>query len=330
MDNKTYIDELFDIGFIKQYEYTSKELFKKYVRKNIEMKLHLFSNIVDKENIFEYEKKTTKHEKFLSDILEKCYKRTVLVRHNNLNIEEMDNIAYDIVHERIMIDSIDNIILLEEIKYLSDNSDIEEILNVAYLYLLEIEIYKYFDIFNFNWKNNNNKNYIKDKIKCLSIQKQYYKQEMISKISNKNYKDNLYEYKKFVGLLSTFSITEIYNKTYDLSTINDIYKIKYLLTVNDRDNIYIEKDGQIRKRLEEKRRYKLFTQDMLNKYKKLIEKKDSDINKLEKENSLLQEENNIKQNTIINYANCINEYNNLSWIKKLRNIFKKDNIKLLN
>ena len=69
--------------------------------------------------------------------------------------------------------------------------------------------------------------------------------------------------------------------------------------------------------------------DRLNKYKKLIEKKDSNINKLEKENSLLQEENNIKQNTIINYANCINEYNNLSWIKKLRNIFKKDNIKLL-
>ena len=79
----------------------------------------------------------------------------------------------------------------------------------------------------------------------------------------------------------------------------------------------------------EKRRYKLFTQDMLNKYKKLIEKKDSYIKKLEKENSLLQEKINIKQNTITNYANCINEYNNLSWIKNLRNIFKKDNIKLL-
>lgn len=329
MDGKTYIDELFDIRFIKKYEYTSKELFKKYVRKNIEMKLHLFSNIVDKENIFEYEKKATKLEKSLINILEKCYKRTVLIRHNNLNMEEMDSIAYDIVHEKIMIDSIDNIILLEEINYLSNRSDIVEILNIAYFYVLEIEIYKYFDIFSFNWKNNNNKNYIKDKIKCLFIQKQYYKKEMISKISNKNYKENLYEYKKFVGLLSTFSITEIYNKTYDLSTINDIYKIKYLLTVNDRDNLYIEKDGQIKKRIEEKRRYKLFAQDMLTKYKKLIEKKDSNINKLEKENSLLQEENDIKQNTIMNYANCINEYNNLSWINKLKNIFKKDNIKLL-
>lgn len=329
MDGKTYIDDFFDIGFIKQYEYTSKELFKKYVRKNIEMKLHIFSNMVDKESIFEHAKKLPKLEKNLIDILERCYKRTILVRHNNFNIEEMNSIAYDIVYEKIMIESIDNIILLEEINYLSNKSDILEILNVAYFYFLEIEIYKYFDIFNFNWKNNNNKNYINDKIKCLSIQKQYYKQEMISKILNTNYKDNLYEYKKFVGLLSTFSIKEIYNKTYDLSIINDIYKIKYLLIVNDRDNLFIEKDGQIRKRLMEKRRYKLFTQDMLNKYKKLIEKKDSYIKKLEKENSLLQEKINIKQNTITNYANCINEYNNLSWIKKLRNIFKKDNIKLL-
>lgn len=167
----------------------------------------------------------------------------------------MDSIAYDIVHEKIMIKSIDNIILLEEINYLSNRSDSVEILNVSYFYLLEIEIYKYFDIFNLNWKNNNNKNYINDKIKCFFIQKQYYKQEMISKILNKNYKDNLYDYKKFVGLLSTFSITEIYNKTYDLSTINDIYKIKYLLTINDRNNLYIEKDVHIRKRLMEKRRY---------------------------------------------------------------------------
>lgn len=167
----------------------------------------------------------------------------------------MDSIAYDIVHEKIMIESIDNIILLEEINYLSNRSDSVEILNVSYFYLLEIEIYKYFDIFNLNWKNNNNKNYINDKIKCFFIQKQYYKQEMISKILNKNYKDNLYDYKKFVGLLSTFSITEIYNKTYDLSTINDIYKIKYLLTINDRNNLYIEKDVHIRKRLMEKRRY---------------------------------------------------------------------------
>jgi len=44
----------------------------------------------------------------------------------------------------------------------------------------------------------------------------------------------------------------------------------------------------------------------------------------------IKKENDIKQNTIINYANYINEYNNLSWIKKLSKIFKKDNIKLLN
>ena len=56
----------------------------------------------------------------------------------------------------------------------------------------------------------------------------------------------------------------------------------------------------------------------------------SAIRKLEKENNVLKKENDIKQNTIINYANCINEYNNLSWIKKLSKIFKKDNIKLLN
>ena len=62
---------------------------------------------------------------------------------------------------------------------------------------------------------------------------------------------------------------------------------------------------------------------------RLIEKKDSSISKLEKENTQLQKENDIKQNTIINYANCINEYNNLSWIKKLKRILKKDDIKLL-
>ena len=64
-------------------------------------------------------------------------------------------------------------------------------------------------------------------------------------------------------------------------------------------------------------------------YKRLIEKKDSSISKLEKENTQLQKEIDIKQNTIINYANCINEYNNLSWIKKLKRILKKDDIKLL-
>ena len=69
---------------------------------------------------------------------------------------------------------------------------------------------------------------------------------------------------------------------------------------------------------------------MLDKYKNLIEDKDFSIRKLEEEKALLQKENDVKQNTIMNYANCINEYNNLSWIKKLKKIFKKDNIKLLN
>ena len=195
------------------------------------------------------------------------------------------------------------------------------------MYILEWEIYNYYNIERIQWKNEKQKQYILNKVKYSSVLQNKIKQDLIQ--DGNVSKKNVYLYNKTIAIISTYPIKEIVNK-YNEKVLTDIYKIKYLLTLDSKlqkcsDNKILEKKNETI--IVE---HKSFFKELLDKYKKLIEKKDYNISKLEKENNILQQDNEIKQNTIINYANSINEYNNLSWIKKLGKIFKKDNIKLLN
>ena len=318
-----YIELLLDTNFLNEYKYVTKEQFLFFVKMHIDKVLRQIE--ISNFNYIEH-KYANNLEQKIYDILDSSIKLYSCVLTNELNEEDLDKVIYELVKRKVFNDVIDNITVLEEIEYLQIDN-VTEKLKFIYYYLLELEIYNYYSIERIKWKNEKQKQYISNKVKYSSILQNRIKQEFIQNGSLS--KKDLYLYNKTIGIISTYPIKEIINK-YNDKILTDVYKIKYLLTLESKlqkcsDNKMLEKKNETI--IIE---HKSFFKELLDKYKKLIEKKDSSIRKLEKENDVLQKENDIKQNTIINYANCINEYNNLSWIKKLRKIFKKDNIKLLN
>lgn len=318
-----YIELLLDTNFLNEYKYVTKEQFLFFVKMHIDKVLRQIE--ISNFNYIEH-KYANNLEQKIYDILDSSIKLYSCVLTNELNEEDLDKVIYELVKRKVFNDVIDNITVLEEIEYLQIDN-VTEKLKFIYYYLLELEIYNYYSIERIKWKNEKQKQYISNKVKYSSIFQNRIKQEFIQNGSLS--KKDLYLYNKTIGIISTYPIKEIINK-YNDKILTDVYKIKYLLTLESKlqkcsDNKMLEKKNETIV-IE----HKSFFKELLDKYKKLIEKKDSSIRKLEKENDVLQKENDIKQNTIINYANCINEYNNLSWIKKLRKIFKKDNIKLLN
>lgn len=318
-----YIKMLCDTSFLDNYKYVSKEEFiifiKIHINKLLEkIEIKNYSNI-DKDNFNDIEKE------ILNSLINSInlYKNVI---ENEIKEDIIDNVIYDLVKRKVINDTIDNLILLEEIDYLRIDNTINKLKNIYY-YLLECEIYNYYNIERIQWKNEKQKQYILNKVKYSSVLQNKIKQDLIQ--DGNVSKKNVYLYNKTIGIISTYPIKEIINK-YNEKVLTDIYKIKYLLTLDSKlqkcsDNKILEKKNETI--IVE---HKSFFKELLDKYKKLIEKKDYNISKLEKENNILQQDNETKQNTIMNYANSINEYNNLSWIKKLGKIFKKDNIKLLN
>ena len=318
-----YIDMLFDTKFLNGYKYVSKEQFIIFIKMHIDKILKQI-DIVNFANI-EYSA-LNNIEQEIYNILASSIKLYSSILEDELKDEELDNVIYELVKRKIFNDAIDNIIILEEIEYLKIDNIIDKLKSIYY-YLLELEIYNYYNVENLKWKNEKQKQYVINKVKYSSLLQNKIKQEFIQ--NGTLTKKNTYLYNKTIGIISTYPIKEIIIK-YNDKILTDIYKIKYLVTLESKlqkccDNKILEKRNETIV-IE----HKSFFKELLDKYKRLIEKKDSSISKLEKENTQLQKENDIKQNTIINYANCINEYNNLSWIKKLIKIFKKDDIKLLN
>lgn len=318
-----YIEMLFDTKFLNDYKYVSKEQFMIFIKMHI-TKILKQIDIVNFANI-EYNA-LNNIEQEIYNILASSIKLYSSILEDELKDEELDNVIYELVKRKIFNDAIDNIIILEEIEYLKIDNVIDKLKSIYY-YLLELEIYNYYNVENLKWKNEKQKQYVINKVKYSSLLQNKIKQEFIQNVTLT--KKNMYLYNKTIGIISTYPIKEIIIK-YNDKILTDIYKIKYLVTLESKlqkcsDNKILEKRNETIV-IE----HKSFFKELLDKYKRLIEKKDSSISKLEKENTQLQKENDIKQSTIINYANCINEYNNLSWIKKLKRIFKKDDIKLLN
>ena len=316
-----YMEILLDTNFLNEYKYVTKEQFIFFVKMHIDKLLRQIE--ISNFNAIEHNN-TNNLEQKIYDILDSSIKLYSCVLEDELNEEDLDKVIYELVKRKVFNDVIDNIIVLEEIEYLQIYN-ITEKLKFIYYYLLELEIYNYYSIERIKWKNEKQKQYVSNKVKYSSLLQNKIKQDFIDNGSLS--KKDMYLYNKTIGIISTYPIKEIINK-YNDRILTDVYRIKYLLTLESKlqkcsDNKVLEKKNETIV-IE----HKSFFKELLDKYKKLIEKKDSSIRKLEKENNVLKKENDIKQNTIINYANCIN--NNLSWIKKLSKIFKKDNIKLLN
>ena len=317
-----YIEILLDTNFLNDYRYVSKEQFMIFIKMHI-TKILKQIDIVNFANI-EYSA-LNNIEQEIYNILASSIKLYSSILEDELKYEELDDVIYELVKRKIFNDAIDNIIILGEIEYLKIDNVIDKLKSIYY-YLLELEIYNYYNVENLKWKNEKQKQYVINKVKYSSLLQNKIKQEFIQ--NGTLTKKHMYLYNKTIGIISTFPIKEIIIK-YNDKILTDIYKIKYLVTLESKlqkcsDNKILEKRNETIV-IE----HKSFLKELLDKYKRLIEKKDSSISKLEKENTQLQKENDIKQNTIINYANCINEYNNLSWIKKLKRILKKDDIKLL-
>lgn len=317
-----YIEILLDTNFLNDYRYVSKEQFMIFIKMHI-TKILKQIDIVNFANI-EYSA-LNNIEQEIYNILASSIKLYSRILEDEPKYEELDDVIYELVKRKIFNDAIDNIIILGEIEYLKIDNVIDKLKSIYY-YLLELEIYNYYNVENLKWKNEKQKQYVINKVKYSSLLQNKIKQEFIQ--NGTLTKKNMYLYNKTIGIISTFPIKEIIIK-YNDKILTDIYKIKYLVTLESKlqkcsDNKILEKRNETIV-IE----HKSFLKELLDKYKRLIEKKDSSISKLEKENTQLQKENDIKQNTIINYANCINEYNNLSWIKKLKRILKKDDIKLL-
>lgn len=316
-----YIEILLDTSFLNEYKYVTKEQFIFFVKMHIDKILRQIE--ISNFNAIEHNYANNLEQK-IYDILESSIKLYSCVLTDELNGEDLDKLIYELVKRKVFNDVIDNIIVLEEIEYLQIDN-ITEKLKFVYYYLLELEIYNYYSVESIKWKNEKQKQYVSNKVKYSSLLQNKIKQDFIDNGSLS--KKNMYLYNKTIGIISTYPIKKIINK-YDDKILMDVYKIKYLLTLESKlqkccDNKVLEKKNETIV-IE----HKSFFKELLDKHKKLIEKKDSSIRKLQKENIVLQKENDIKQNTIINYSNCINEYNNLSWVKKLSKIFKKDNIKL--
>lgn len=272
---------LLDTNFLNEYKYVTKEQFIFFVKMHIDKLLRQIE--ISNFNAIEHNN-TNNLEQKIYDILDSSIKLYSCVLEDELNEEDLDKVIYELVKRKVFNDVIDNIIVLEEIEYLQIYN-ITEKLKFIYYYLLELEIYNYYSIERIKWKNEKQKQYVSNKVKYSSLLQNKIKQDFIDNGSLS--KKDMYLYNKTIGIISTYPIKEIINK-YNDRILTDVYRIKYLLTLESKlqkcsDNKVLEKKNETIV-IE----HKSFFKELLDKYKKLIEKKDSSIRKLEKENNVLK------------------------------------------
>ena len=276
-----YMEILLDTNFLNEYKYVTKEQFIFFVKMHIDKLLRQIE--ISNFNAIEHNN-TNNLEQKIYDILDSSIKLYSCVLEDELNEEDLDKVIYELVKRKVFNDVIDNIIVLEEIEYLQIYN-ITEKLKFIYYYLLELEIYNYYSIERIKWKNEKQKQYVSNKVKYSSLLQNKIKQDFIDNGSLS--KKDMYLYNKTIGIISTYPIKEIINK-YNDRILTDVYRIKYLLTLESKlqkcsDNKVLEKKNETIV-IE----HKSFFKELLDKYKKLIEKKDSSIRKLEKENNVLK------------------------------------------
>ena len=316
-----FISELIDLDFLNDYKYIEKDQFLLFV------KLHI-DKILEQIDFLDVDFKEYDTSNIIEKIIINALKSSAEIYYNILNKEqsdeELDIIIHELIRRKVYANSIDNIILLEEIEYLQIPNVVEK-LKAVYYYLLELEIYNYFSIEKLKWKNQRQKEYYLDRMKYSSMLQSKIKQEFIQ--SGNTDKQDMYTYSKTIGFISTYPMREIINQ-YDDSVLMDVYKIKYLLTLDSKlqkcsDNKQLEMKNKALKN-----DHKDFFKEVIEKYKTIVEEKDITIKKLEKDNESLIGEKVTKQEEIKKYVDYIEEYNNLSWFEKIKRAFKKDSIKL--
>ena len=316
-----FMSELIDLDFLNDYKYIAKDQFLLFV------KLHI-DKILEQIDFLDVDFKEYSTSNSIEEIIINALKSSAEIYYNILNKEqsdeELDIIIHELIRRKVYANSIDNIILLEEIEYLQIPNVVEK-LKAVYYYLLELEIYNYFSIEKLKWKNQRQKEYYLDRMKYSSMLQSKIKQEFIQ--SGNTDKQDMYTYSKTIGFISTYPMREIINQ-YDDSVLMDVYKIKYLLTLDSKlqkcsDNKQLEMKNKALKN-----DHKDFFKEVIEKYKTIVEEKDITIKKLEKDNESLIGEKVTKQEEIKKYVDYIEEYNNLSWFEKIKRAFKKDSIKL--
>ena len=316
-----FMSELIDLDFLNDYKYIAKDQFLLFV------KLHI-DKILEQIDFLDVDFKEYSTSNSIEEIIINALKSSAEIYYNILNKEqsdeELDIIIHELIRRKVYANSIDNIILLEEIEYLQIPNVVEK-LKAVYYYLLELEIYNYFSIEKLKWKSQRQKEYYLDRMKYSSMLQSKIKQEFIQ--SGNTDKQDMYTYSKTIGFISTYPMREIINQ-YDDSVLMDVYKIKYLLTLDSKlqkcsDNKQLEMKNKALKN-----DHKDFFKEVIEKYKTIVEEKDITIKKLEKDNESLIGEKVTKQEEIKKYVDYIEEYNNLSWFEKIKRAFKKDSIKL--
>ena len=198
-----YIEILLDTNFLNDYRYVSKEQFMIFIKMHI-TKILKQIDIVNFANI-EYSA-LNNIEQEIYNILASSIKLYSSILEDELKYEELDDVIYELVKRKIFNDAIDNIIILGEIEYLKIDNVIDKLKSIYY-YLLELEIYNYYNVENLKWKNEKQKQYVINKVKYSSLLQNKIKQEFIQ--NGTLTKKNMYLYNKTIGIISTFPIKEI-------------------------------------------------------------------------------------------------------------------------
>lgn len=158
-----YIEILLDTNFLNDYRYVSKEQFMIFIKMHI-TKILKQIDIVNFANI-EYSA-LNNIEQEIYNILASSIKLYSSILEDELKYEELDDVIYELVKRKIFNDAIDNIIILGEIEYLKIDNVIDKLKSIYY-YLLELEIYNYYNVENLKWKNEKQKQYVINKVKIV-------------------------------------------------------------------------------------------------------------------------------------------------------------------
>jgi len=317
------IKSLLNVNFLNSYLYVSKQQFLEFIKYHVKNEINKFDTNQEMKELESIERENFSGiENRVIDILINAEERKVKIQEYELSEEYINNLIEKLVYEKIIIDSIDYIILLEEIDYMRPEAR-EEILNklvLAYYYLLEVSLYQYFDIMKLEWNSEKQKEFVRKSVEHSTTKQLKIKEQMIEELlkGKLDEKDEML----LIGVLSTYPLKKLQSK-YDSKTMEKIYKTKYFLTLDSK----LEKCSE-NKLLEIKNKdntvnYKSFIKEAMDKYKKMIEANQKKIVELQKENEL-------KDKKILNYTDYISEYNSMSVFKKLAYVFRKEKIKLLN
>ena len=189
------MSELIDLDFLNDYKYIEKDQFLLFV------KLHI-DKILEQIDFLDVDFKEYDTSNNIEEIIINALKSSTEIYYSILNKEqsdeELDIIIHELIRRKVYADSIDNIILLEEIEYLQIPNVVEK-LKAVYYYLLELEIYNYFSIEKLKWKNQRQKEYYLDRMKYSSMLQSKIKQEFIQ--SGNTDKQDMYTYSKTIGFI---------------------------------------------------------------------------------------------------------------------------------